>query len=304
MYRLLSICCLFFLFSTTTLFAQKDINSYKYIIVPNQYEFQKTEDQYQINSLVKFLFEKDGFNVMSTTSPFPEELAKRPCMGLKAIVKNKSGMLTTKVKIDLVDCFNSVVFSSEEGKSKIKDYKKGYQDAVRKAFVAIDSLHYKYDSSLKVGANKVEDNNELEVKEEANTTVAPAVAAVVTSTPPKTVKESPTAIAVQEEAVLVEKAAEVVVVPVEKEKNTIYSIEGSYLIDIWGECVISKKGDGYSIIGGDENYEFATVSKTSKSNIFMVKKTGFSQSQLLELTEDGNLQIDTETGVKVFKRVK
>jgi len=36
----------------------------------------------------------------------------------------------------------------------------------------------------------------------------------------------------------------------------------------------------------------------------MVKKTGFSQSQLLELTEDGNLQIDTENGVKIFKRVK
>ena len=159
MYRFLSISCLFFLFNATSLFSQKDINSYKYIIVPNQYEFQKSEDQYQLNSLVKFLFEKDGFRVMSTTSPFPEELAKSPCMGLKAIVKNKSGMLTTKVKIDLVDCYNAVVFSSEEGKSKIKDYKKGYQEAVRKAFVAIDSLHYKYDASLKIGANKVIDNN-------------------------------------------------------------------------------------------------------------------------------------------------
>ena len=305
-YRLLSICCLFFLFSIATLLAQKDINSYKYIIVPNQYEFQKSEDQHQINSLVKFLFEKDGFKVMSTSSPFPEELAKSPCMGLKAIVKNKSGMLTTKVKIDLVDCYNAVVFSSEEGKSKIKDYKKGYQEAVRKAFVAIDSLHYKYDASLKIGANKVIDNNESEVKEDANTKVVPAATVAVTSEPSKVVKEGVTAntVVVEEEAATTKKPVEVVVVPVEKEKKAIYEIEGNYLIDIWGECVISKKGNGYSIIGGDENYEFATVSKTSKSNIFMVKKTGFSQSQLLELTEDGNLQIDTENGVKVFKRVK
>jgi len=304
MYRFLSISCLFFLFNATSLFAQKDINSYKYIIVPNQYEFQKSEDQYQLNSLVKFLFEKDGFRVMSTTSPFPEELAKSPCMGLKAIVKNKSGMLTTKVKIDLVDCYNAVVFSSEEGKSKIKDYKKGYQEAVRKAFVAIDSLHYKYDGSLKIGANKVIDNNESEVKVEAKTSVVPPATVVVTSEPSKVVKESVIANTVVEEAATTKKPAEVVVVPVEKEMKAIYSIEGSYLIDIWGECVISKKGNGYSIIGGDENYEFATVSKTSKSNIFMVKKTGFSQSQLLELTEDGNLQIDTENGVKIFKRVK
>jgi len=298
MYRLLSICCLVFLFSTTSLFAQKDINSYKYIIVPNQYEFQKSEDQYQLNSLVKFLFEKDGFNVMSTSSPFPEELAKSPCMGLKAVVKNESGMLTTKVKIDLVDCYNSVVFSTEEGKSKIKDYKKGYQDAVRKAFVAIDSLHYKYDGSLKVGSNKVVDNDV------PNETALPAVTTAVTSNNSIAVKEEVSAVAVKEEAVPAKEVVPEVIVPVEKEKKVVYSIEGSYLIDIWGECVISKKGNGYSIIGGDENYEFATISKTSKSTIFMVKKTGFSQSQLLELTEDGNLKIDTENGVKIFKRVK
>lgn len=299
MYRLLSICCLVFLLSTTSLFAQKDINSYKYIIVPNQYEFQKSKDQYQLNSLVKFLFEKDGFKVASTDAPFPEELAKSPCMALKAIVENKSGMLSTKVRIDLIDCYNAVVFSTEEGKSKIKDYKKGYHDAVRKAFVGIDSLHYKYDGSLKVGAIKVADNKDPQINEE--------VAAVIPMTalePSKAVKPEVSTAAAKEETALAEKTAEAVVVPVKDEKKVVYSIEGKYLIDIWGACVISKKGDGFSIVGGDENYEFATVSKTSKPTIFMVKKTGFSQSQLLELTEDGNLQIDTENGVKVFKRVK
>ena len=144
----------------------------------------------------------------------------------------------------------------------------------------------------------------LEVNKEAATGVVPVMTEVVVTEPAIAVKTNTPTIAVKKEAVPVEKAAALVVVPDEKEKNAIYSIEGSYLIDIWGECIISKKADGYAIIGGDENYEFATISKTSKSTIFMVKKTGFSQSQLLELTEDGNLKIDTENGVKIFKRVK
>jgi hypothetical protein len=36
----------------------------------------------------------------------------------------------------------------------------------------------------------------------------------------------------------------------------------------------------------------------------MVKKTGFKQSQLLELDADGNLQIDTTNGIKIYKRIK
>ena len=51
----------FLIFSSYLSFAQKNINNYKFIIVPKQYEFQKSEDSYQINSLTKFLFERDGF---------------------------------------------------------------------------------------------------------------------------------------------------------------------------------------------------------------------------------------------------
>ena len=123
MFRIRSIFSLILVFSTAILFAQKDINSYKYIIVPNQYEFQKSEDQYQLNSLTKFLFEKQGFSVLLSNESFPEDLARNPCLALKAVLKNNSGMLSTKLNMDLLDCFNAVVFSTDEGKSKIKDYK-------------------------------------------------------------------------------------------------------------------------------------------------------------------------------------
>ena len=36
----------------------------------------------------------------------------------------------------------------------------------------------------------------------------------------------------------------------------------------------------------------------------MVKKTGFSQTQLVEITADGDLQMDDDSGVKGYKRVE
>ena len=45
-------------FGTSLLFGQQSINAYKYIIVPKNYDFLRLEDQYQLNSLTKFLFTK------------------------------------------------------------------------------------------------------------------------------------------------------------------------------------------------------------------------------------------------------
>ncbi|TVZ56970.1 hypothetical protein OD91_2274 [Lutibacter sp. Hel_I_33_5] len=125
-------------------FSQKTINNYKYIIVPNQFEFLKQEDQYQTSSLTKFLFNKKGFTTFLNNESFPEELSRNRCLALTVKLKRNSSFLSTKNKIELLDCNNKVVFTSQEGRSKNKDYKKAYHESIRKAFKSIEALNYKY----------------------------------------------------------------------------------------------------------------------------------------------------------------
>ena len=130
------------------LYAQNNINGYKYIIVPKKFDFQKTADKYQLNSLTKFLFNKEGFTTLFEGDKMPQDLFDNPCLGLKANALNTSGMLSTKLTIELVDCRNTHVFTSLEGKSKIKDFKGAYHEALRKAFQSVKDLNYRYDASL------------------------------------------------------------------------------------------------------------------------------------------------------------
>ena len=59
-------------------------------------------------------------------------------------------MFITKLKIELVNCNNEVIFTSKEGKSKEKDYKKAYHEALRNAFQSISELNYSYDPNVKI----------------------------------------------------------------------------------------------------------------------------------------------------------
>ncbi len=143
----LKIALLLVTFCFTTIYSnsQNDINGYKYIIVPKKFDFQKTENKYQLSSLTKFLFNKEGFIALLEGEKIPKELYNNPCLGLKAGVQNNSGLLSTKVKIALLDCRNTEIFTTVEGKSKEKDFKKAFHQSVRRAFESVKALNYAYD---------------------------------------------------------------------------------------------------------------------------------------------------------------
>lgn len=126
----------------TNVFSQK-VSDYQYVIVPKQYRFQKSENQYRINSLTKFLFEKHQFSPVWSDN-LPEEVLQSPCKALTADIKNNSNLMTTKLILTLSDCKGKIVFTSKEGKSKEKDFTKAFNEALYAIFEDVKSLNYKY----------------------------------------------------------------------------------------------------------------------------------------------------------------
>jgi hypothetical protein len=130
--------------------AQKDINNYKYIIVPKTFNLSDGDDQYQLNSLTKFLFNKYGYEAYFVDDDFPADLKNNRCLSLTAVLsKENNSMFKTKLEFILKDCFGVVVMKSKLGESRLKKYDRAYNEALRKAFETFQNLDYKYSPNQK-----------------------------------------------------------------------------------------------------------------------------------------------------------
>lgn len=131
------IACIFFIVGTFQVFSQgEELSNYSFVVVPKRFDFQFEEDQYQLNSLLKFLFNKHGFHAY-----FENELPDvRRCDGLWAEVNGKPGFIWNEVSISLKDCNGVVMFKTTPGKSKIKEYGKAYTESLRSTFLYIEVL--------------------------------------------------------------------------------------------------------------------------------------------------------------------
>ncbi|WP_405606815.1 hypothetical protein [Polaribacter sp. Asnod1-A03] len=137
------------IFAAITVYGQdENISNYKYIIVKDKFDFLKESDQYQTSSLTKFLLNKKGFDVFLSNEELPNELKLGgKCSALEASVEDESNMFTVKTVIVISNCFGSVLYKSEVGKSKLKDFKKGYHQAIRRAFDSMEGFNYSYNST-------------------------------------------------------------------------------------------------------------------------------------------------------------
>lgn len=143
-----NICCVLFMtlfFSTDGLIAQ-DLNQYKHVIVPAQYDFLNEANKYKLNAMTAFLLEKNGFLAIEEGGKIPEVIKKNPCKALSADVLSDSGAFSfvTKVVLVLKDCYGNVVFKSKEGRSRLKKYKFAYRQALRDAFSSLSALNHEY----------------------------------------------------------------------------------------------------------------------------------------------------------------
>lgn len=120
--------------SSMLAFGQK-VSDYKYISLPSKLETFK-EDFGLNNLLTKTLRSKNYTVIPSDKLQWPAEAQSNPCNVLMADIINDSGFLRNKVLVQFKDC-NDKVVSSIKGASNIKEYKEGYQDALKQTFVSI-----------------------------------------------------------------------------------------------------------------------------------------------------------------------
>lgn len=136
-----------------------NLDKYEYIIVSDKFDFLTENDQYRTSSLTKFLLKKKGFKVFLSNEELPEDLLENRCKALTVKVRRVSSMLRIKTVIEAKDCFEKTIYTSKVGTSYVKEYKRGYPDAIRKTYELMEDFNYSYNAN----------NSEFieEIKEEA-----------------------------------------------------------------------------------------------------------------------------------------
>jgi len=119
------------------------LNEYKYIVVPKRLDGFKKDNQHQTSTLVKHLFANKGFEAVYENS-LPEDLTKNRCLGLYVGLDDGSSTFTTNTILVLKDCTDKEVFVTQQGRSKKKEYKDAYKEALTEAFKSFDGVNYKY----------------------------------------------------------------------------------------------------------------------------------------------------------------
>ena len=142
-----NIVLILFFAATAMGYAQQQLNDYKYIIIPKQFAAFKRVNQHQTSTLVKYLFTENGFNAVYEDD-LPNDLKVNGCLGLRAKLVERSSMFTTKAAIRLDDCNGQDVFMTKEGRSKEKDFKDSYAEALRDAFQSFKSVNYAYQKNM------------------------------------------------------------------------------------------------------------------------------------------------------------
>ncbi|MDH7914536.1 hypothetical protein [Winogradskyella sp. SYSU M77433] len=218
--------------------AQKSINDYKYIIVPKSFEFSKSEDQYQLNSILKFLFNKYGYQAYFLDEELPEDLKEDRCLALTSEASNdKGGMFTSKIEIILKDCFGNKVMTSKVGESRLKSFDRAYSEAMRDAFETFQEIDYAY----KPKEVKSEISKTTVVKVEEEKQPVKDVESEVKEVKVEVVKES--------KSIVVEKGIE------NKNEEIFYA---------------QPKNNGYQLVDSEPKVVMFLLSTTAE-NVFIVK---------------------------------
>ncbi len=134
---------LFLILSFGSYCFSQSVNDYKAVIISLKYDFLKSENQYRLQTLTKVNLVKAGFQAFYSNESIPAEFNDR-CSLIYVDVKNEKAFLVTKLFIIFKDCTGTIIFQSEIGKSKEKEFQTAYFEALNNAFQSVYDLQYKY----------------------------------------------------------------------------------------------------------------------------------------------------------------
>lgn len=243
----------------------QELNAYKYVIVPNKFGFLNADDEFQVNSLTKFLFNKYGFEAFIKGEELPDDIntSTNNCNTLYADATS-SGFLSTKIVLTLADCMGKVVYTSPEGKSKIKEYKEAYHEAMRDAFADIAEMDYEYTGSAMTAQGETS----------APTVSATSPQAVTEAETPKTVVvssyekvEKPVNIVENQQKEVQNQPEETVKSPEKTEISTAAQTPAKNYTSTDGSYKLQLTEKGFDIYEGEN--KIGSASKTAAGSYFV-----------------------------------
>lgn len=123
------------LFLAISIFGQT-VSDFRYIMIPGTFKNEKA-NRYDLNDfLLRKLKEKKYTVLYENRTSWPQDAVENPCSVLNAELIDISSMFRNKIELKLFDC-NGKEISSFEGKSNIKDFEPGMQDALKTATIGI-----------------------------------------------------------------------------------------------------------------------------------------------------------------------
>lgn len=105
------------------------VSDYKYITVPRKFaDFEK--NSYKLDAHLKMYLRKKNYEIIvEGVTDKPADLKSNPCLAAKADIQSIKSTFKNKLKVVFTDC-NDRVLNEYEGVSSIKEFDKGYQEAL------------------------------------------------------------------------------------------------------------------------------------------------------------------------------
>lgn len=123
----------------------QSLDNYKYALVPSRFSIFKNDDFNRLNILTKMFMQKYGFETYMNSETQPLDFANSNCNKVYVDLTENNTMFVTKVKVVIKDCNGNIIATSEEGKSREKDFMAAYNEALRSAFNSFTVLiNHKY----------------------------------------------------------------------------------------------------------------------------------------------------------------